>query len=66
MLMFNPDVTPFALEIVRSADSAAASLEIMSISVPVRNEEAIEGAFATSSGESAVGLVVFPDSFLTT
>jgi putative tryptophan/tyrosine transport system substrate-binding protein len=65
MLMFNPDVTPFALEIVRSADSAAASLEMVSISVPVRNEEAIEGAFATSSGESAVGLVVFPDSFLT-
>ena len=64
-LMFNPNVTPLALQIVGSADSAAATLEITALPAPIRQEEDIERMFVKLGSEPGSGLIVIPDSFLT-
>jgi ABC-type uncharacterized transport system substrate-binding protein len=63
-LMFNPDVTPFAEHIVRSAKAAGPKLGLTPFATPVRHISEIENVISNLNRETDSGLVVFPDSFL--
>jgi putative ABC transport system substrate-binding protein len=62
-IMFNPDTSP-ASAYMPSLETAARSLKVVPITVPVHSEEEIEAAIIALGRESGGGLVVVPDVFM--
>ena len=62
-LLFNPEAAPYAGEYFRSAETAAASVAVELIAVPVHDESEIDSALATLAREPNCGLIVLPDAF---
>jgi putative ABC transport system substrate-binding protein len=63
-IMFNPDLPP-ALAYMPSFETAAQSLKVAPITVPVRSDLEIETAIIALGCEPGGGLVLLPDVFLT-
>jgi ABC-type uncharacterized transport system substrate-binding protein len=63
-IMLNPDTSPASL-FVPSVETAARSLNVAPITVPVRSDVEIEAAINTLGREPGAGLVVMPDPFTT-
>jgi putative ABC transport system substrate-binding protein len=63
-IMFNPDTAP-VLSYMPSFETAAQSLKVAPITVPVRSDVEIETAIKALGREPEGGLVVRPDVFLT-
>jgi putative tryptophan/tyrosine transport system substrate-binding protein len=63
-IMFNPDTSP-ALLLVPSLETAARSLKVVPITVPVHSDAEIEAAIIALGREPRAGLVVMPDPFTT-
>jgi putative tryptophan/tyrosine transport system substrate-binding protein len=61
--MFNPDTSPQSQFFVRSIESAASSLDVQSIVVPVRANADIESAMETFARGPGNGLILTTDSF---
>jgi putative ABC transport system substrate-binding protein len=61
--LFNPEAAPYAGEYFRFAETAAASIAVELIAVPVHDEMEIDRAFAPLAREPNYGLVVLPDAF---
>jgi putative ABC transport system substrate-binding protein len=62
-IMFNPDINPQSDSLMPSLETAARSLKVEPIIVPVHSEGEIETAI-TALGEPGGGLVVIPDGFI--
>ena len=62
-IMFNPDTTPASVY-MPSFETAARSLKVAPITVPVHSDVEIETAIMTLGREPGVGLVVMPDVFM--
>jgi putative ABC transport system substrate-binding protein len=60
-IMFNPDT--FAASVIPSIETAARSLKVALITVPVHTDVEIETAIIALGGEPGGGLVVLPDVF---
>jgi putative ABC transport system substrate-binding protein len=63
-IMFNPDTAPVS-SYMPSFETAAQSLKVAPITVPVRSDVEIETAIKSLGREPGGGLVVMPDVFLT-
>jgi putative ABC transport system substrate-binding protein len=63
-IMFNPDMAPASI-FIPSFETAARSLKVVPISVPVHSDEEIETAIIALGREPGGGLVVLPDPFTT-
>jgi putative ABC transport system substrate-binding protein len=63
-IMFNPDTAPVS-SYLPSFETAAQSLKVAPITVPVRSDVEIETAIKALGREPGGGLVVMPDVFLT-
>jgi putative ABC transport system substrate-binding protein len=63
-VIFNPDAAPFARMFLPSMETARASSSFELIVSPVRNVTDIVGAIAAAGRRTAGGLIVLPDSFL--
>lgn len=61
-VMFNPDTAPYSATFLPSFDTAAQSLRVESIRVPVRSKDEIERSIASLGPQT--GLIVMTDSFL--
>jgi putative ABC transport system substrate-binding protein len=64
-IMFNPDTAPVSAH-VPSLETAARSLTVAVITAPVHSEVEIETAIIALGREPGSGLVVIPDTFMTT
>jgi putative ABC transport system substrate-binding protein len=65
VIIYNPQTAPFAGLYVRPMQSAAASLGVETIAMPVQSESDIEAAMTALAGQPGGGLVAIPDSFTT-
>ena len=63
-VIFNPDAAPLARMFLPSMETARASSSFELIVSPVSNETEIVGAIAAAGRRKAGGLIVLPDSFL--
>jgi len=61
--LFNPEAAPYAGEYFRFAETAAASIAVELIAVPVHDEMEIDSAFVPLAREPNYGLIVLPDAF---
>src|SRR6516162_5357881 len=64
-MMFNPDLLPVSTY-MPSLETAARSLKVVPITAPVHGDGEIETAIIALGREPGGGLVVTPDSFMTT
>jgi len=62
-VIYNPQTAPFAGSYVRTVETAAASLGVETIAMPVQSDSAIEAAMAASAQQPGGGLVAIPDTF---
>jgi len=62
-VIYNPQTAPFASLFLRSVQSAAPSLAVAVVDMPVQSDEAIEAAMTTFARQPGGGLVSIPDSF---
>jgi putative ABC transport system substrate-binding protein len=65
-IMFNPNTAPFGPIYVRSAEDAARSLGVRIIAAGVQSDPEIERAIGALAKGGDGGLIVLPDSFMTT
>ena len=63
-VIFNPDTAPFTGMFLPSMETARASSSFELIVSPVRNEAEIDRAIAAAGRQPSGGLIVMPDSFL--
>ena len=62
-IIYNPQTAPFAGLFLRSVQSAAPTLAVEAIAMPIQSETEIEAALTTFARQPAGGLIVIPDSF---
>jgi putative tryptophan/tyrosine transport system substrate-binding protein len=62
-VIYNPQSAPYAGLFLRSAQSAAATMAVRIVDMPVRSEAEIEAELARFAGEPQGGLIAIPDSF---
>ena len=62
-VIYNPQTAPFAGLYLRSAQSAAPSLSLQIIDMPVHRDGDIEAALAAFAREPGGGLIAIPDTF---
>jgi putative ABC transport system substrate-binding protein len=62
-IMFNPDTAPASASYMPSLETAARSLNVTPIPVPVHSDTEIEMAIVALGREPGRGLVVIPDTF---
>jgi putative tryptophan/tyrosine transport system substrate-binding protein len=62
-VIYNPQTAPFARLFLNSVQSAAPTLSVRSVDLPVQTSSDIEMALATFAGEPGGSLVSIPDSF---
>jgi putative ABC transport system substrate-binding protein len=65
-IMFNPSTAPFGPTYFRSAEDAARSIGVKIIAAAVQSTAEIERAMSTLAEGADGGLIVLPDSFMTT
>ena len=61
--LFNPEAAPYGGEYFRYAETAASSIAVELIAIPVHDETEIDGAFVPLAREPNYGLIVMPDAF---
>jgi len=61
--IYNPETAPYAGLFLRSAQSAAPTLAVQIVDMPVRSDADIEAALATFASKPGGGLITIPDSF---
>jgi putative ABC transport system substrate-binding protein len=62
-IIYNPQTAPFAGSFLRSVQSAARTLSVQTVELPVQSDADIEMALARFALERGGGLVAIPDSF---
>jgi putative ABC transport system substrate-binding protein len=65
-IMFNPGTAPFGPIYLRTAEDAARSIGVNIIAAAVHSAPEIESAMSTLAQSADAGLIVLPDSFMTT
>jgi len=61
--IYNPETAPYAGLFLRSVQSAAPTLAVQIVDMPVRSDADIEAALATLASKPGGGLITLPDSF---
>jgi putative tryptophan/tyrosine transport system substrate-binding protein len=62
-IIYNPQTAPFAALFLRSVQSAASTLAVQIVDMPVQDDADIETAVAMFTREPGGGLIAIPDSF---
>src|ERR1700674_542692 len=62
-IIYNPQTAPFAGSFLRAVESAAPTLAVQAVAMPVQSVADIEGAMAAFARAPGGGLVAIPDSF---
>src|SRR6266852_1605733 len=63
-VIYNPQTAPFAALFLRSVQSAAPTLTVQVVDMPVQGDADIETAVAMFTREPGGGLIAIPDSFM--
>jgi putative tryptophan/tyrosine transport system substrate-binding protein len=62
-LIFDPDVAPFGLDFLQSAQAAGSPLSVKTNLEPIRDRQDMEKVIAAVGSERNTGLIVVPDTF---
>jgi putative ABC transport system substrate-binding protein len=62
-VIYNPRTAPFAGLLLRSVQTAASTVAVNAVAMPIQSDTEIEAALAMFASQAFGGLIVIPDSF---